>query len=270
MADFTLPDELMFNRGPIADAEAYAQERRCASWLCLTGDEFAAMEGGMSFAQVQAATPHTAQVVSDPPRTLDLALARRHVVALDALPRPTLVTCRKGPRSSAVAYMYAGLRGGAAPADVIAAGERDGAPFAAFDEYKAWVVEAIEALAQDPPALPWTVNYADGSANAYRLEATAGGVRFVYEPVTPERSSTGMYSGGDPIDTQLALDDPRLAAIWRHVAAVEADPSLHVAERHKGDGAFLVDSDGVTRRFMVVRRAILELDDLLEDLRRIP
>lgn len=147
MPPFTLPAELMFNTGRIADPDAYARERGCAAWLCLTGDEFAAMEGGISYAQVASAAPVSAQVVSDPPRTLDLDLARRHVLALDALPRPTLISCRMGPRSSAVAYMYAGLRAGASPDDVIAAAEDAEAPFAASDDLKAWVRRAMLALA---------------------------------------------------------------------------------------------------------------------------
>ena len=118
MADFQLPDDLMFNRSRIEDPAAYAKERAARSWLFIVGDEFASMPGGMSYAQVQQAVEHSARVASDPPRVLNLDLARQHVEALDALPRPTLVSCRTGPRASAVAYMYAGLKAGAAPADV--------------------------------------------------------------------------------------------------------------------------------------------------------
>lgn len=146
MAPFQLPGDLLFNRGKVDDAEAYAREVGVASWLCLTGEEFAAMEGGMSFAQVRSAVEHAVNVISDPPRTMDLGLARRHVAALDELPRPTLVTCRVGPRASAVAYMYAGLRSGAEPSDVVAAAERDEAPCCRFDEYKRWIADSIEAL----------------------------------------------------------------------------------------------------------------------------
>lgn len=35
------------------------------------------MPGGMSYEQVQAAVPHSARVISDPPRALDLSLARQ-------------------------------------------------------------------------------------------------------------------------------------------------------------------------------------------------
>src|SRR2546430_16945714 len=68
-------------------------------------------------------------VVSDPPRVLDTDLARKQVAALDQLPRPTLVTCRVGPRSSALAYLYAGLRAGASADQVLARGEADAAAF---------------------------------------------------------------------------------------------------------------------------------------------
>ena len=146
MTDFALPSDLIFNRGPIADPTSYAEEAGCASWLYLNGPEFASMDGGMSYEQVEAAVPASVNVITDPPRVLDLDLARQHVAALDELPRPTLVSCRAGPRSSAVVYMYAGLKAGADPDDVVAAAERDGAPCAAFDEYKVWIADSIRAL----------------------------------------------------------------------------------------------------------------------------
>jgi hypothetical protein len=146
MAGFEGPTGLTFNRGPIADPEAFAREANAASWLFLCGEEFAAMEGGMSYASVQAAVPEAVNIVSDPPRELDMDLARQHVSALDRLPRPTLVTCRAGPRSSAAVYLYAGLRAGASADDVLARAEADGAPFCASDELKAWVRHGLAEL----------------------------------------------------------------------------------------------------------------------------
>jgi protein tyrosine phosphatase (PTP) superfamily phosphohydrolase (DUF442 family) len=73
-------------------------------------------------------------------------LARRHVAALDQLPRPTLVTCRTGPRSSALVYLYAGLRAGAPADEVLARAEADGAPFVGLDELKAWVRQGLAEL----------------------------------------------------------------------------------------------------------------------------
>jgi len=146
MGDFQSPTDLKHNRGLIEDPEAFAREANAASWLFLCGEEFAAMDGGMSYASVQAAVAESANIVSDPPRELDLDLARQHVAALDQLPRPTLVTCRTGPRSSAVIYLYAGLKAGAAPDEVLARAEADGALFAGSEELRAWVAQGLEEL----------------------------------------------------------------------------------------------------------------------------
>lgn len=146
MGDFSAPADLVYNRGRIADPEGFAHEAGAASWLYLCGEEFAAMEGGMSYEGVQAAVPESANVVSDPPRVLDMDLARQQVEALDRLPRPTLVTCRVGPRSSALVYLYAGLKSGASADEVIQRAAADEAPFAGNDELEAWVAKGLEEL----------------------------------------------------------------------------------------------------------------------------
>jgi protein tyrosine phosphatase (PTP) superfamily phosphohydrolase (DUF442 family) len=146
VADFQSPTDLKHNRGLIADPKAFARDANSASWLFLCGEEFAEMDGGMSYASVQAAVAESANVVSDPPVEMDMDLARRQVAALDELPRPTLVTCRTGPRSSAVIYLYAGLEAGATADEVLARAEADGAPFAGSDELRAWVAQGLDEL----------------------------------------------------------------------------------------------------------------------------
>ena len=146
MPDFASPTDLSFNRGPVADPAAFARERSAASWLFLCGEEFAAMEGGISYDSVQAAVPESMNIVSDPPREMTMDLAREHVAALDSLPRPTLVTCRAGPRSSALIYLYAGLRSGATVDQVLSRAEADDAPFAKSDDLRAWVAQGLDEL----------------------------------------------------------------------------------------------------------------------------
>jgi hypothetical protein len=146
VSGFAGPTDLKFNRGPIADPEAFAREASASSWLFLCGDEFAAMEGGLSYASVQEAVPESINIVSDPPQVMDMDLARQHIDALDSLPRPTLVTCRVGPRSSAVVYLYAGLRSGATADEVLARAQADDAPFTRSDDLKAWVARGLDEL----------------------------------------------------------------------------------------------------------------------------
>jgi hypothetical protein len=149
MPGFEFPDDLVFNRQAIADPKAFARDAGAASWLFLCGEDFETMDWGMSYAQVQAAVPEAENIVSDPPVELDIELARKHIAALDRLPRPTLVTCRTGPRSSAVAYLYAGLRAGASPEAVLARADADGAPFAKAEPLRAFVTQGLEELAGD-------------------------------------------------------------------------------------------------------------------------
>ncbi len=106
------------------------------------------MDGGMSYADVEAAVPVSANIVSDPPRALDMDLARRQVAALDDLPRPTLVTCRTGPRSSALIYLYEGLRSGESVEQVLARAERDRAPFVGSAECRVWVEQGLRELSE--------------------------------------------------------------------------------------------------------------------------
>ena len=147
MAAFEVPGDLFHNRGFVDDPAAFASERGAASWLFLCGDEFAAMDGGISYDDVQSAVPESRNVISDPPRIMDMALARRQITALDQLPRPTVVTCRAGPRSSAVVYLYAGLKAGATADEVLTSAAADDAPFIESDELRSWVTKGLEELA---------------------------------------------------------------------------------------------------------------------------
>jgi hypothetical protein len=138
--------DLRFNRGFVTDPIALAKDTNAASWLFLCGDEFAAMEEGISYTEVQTTVEKSVNIVSDPPRVLDMDLAKRHMAALDELPRPTLVTCRTGARSSAVVYLYAGLRAGASVEEILARAESDSAPFCSSEDLKAWVAQGLEEL----------------------------------------------------------------------------------------------------------------------------
>jgi len=145
MVAFDAPEDVTFNRGLIADPIAFAREHDAQSWLYLCGEEFAHMEGGMSYADVQAAVPSSENIAVDT-IALTMDIARQQVDALDNLPRPTLVTCRTGPKSSALVYLYAGLKAGA-PADVVMArAEADDAPFVHVEPLRAWVAQGLDAL----------------------------------------------------------------------------------------------------------------------------
>ena len=147
MGSFAVPDDITFNRGAVADPAALAAETGAKGWLFLCGTEFASMEGGMSYDQVQDAVGQSENIVSDPPVDFTVDLVQQHLEAIDRLPRPTLVTCRMGPRSSVSVYVYAGLKAGATADEVLAQADADGAPFAAMEPYRELVRQAMDQLA---------------------------------------------------------------------------------------------------------------------------
>ena len=51
---FETPTDLRFNRGPIADPEAFARDAGAASWVYLCGEAFANMEAGATADDVLA------------------------------------------------------------------------------------------------------------------------------------------------------------------------------------------------------------------------
>src|SRR4051812_27445053 len=137
---------MTYNRGLIQDPAGVAREHGAASWLFLCGEEVAAAAGGMAFAQVQAAVPDSANVVSDPPVRLTMDVAHQQIAALESLPQPALVTCRTGPRSSALIYLYAGLKSASSADEVLGQAEQDDALFTRSEELKDWVRQGLTEL----------------------------------------------------------------------------------------------------------------------------
>lgn len=115
-------------------------------------------------------------------------------------------------------------------------------------------------MTASPRETPWIVQYADGAANVYRFAQDQAGaeVSFEYVPVTPEQSSTGTYSGGEPRKAALAAGDPRVAELWRRVEALEADTASHGPDRNKGTGLFAIVTPAGKRSFIVEQGAALD------------
>ncbi len=112
---------------------------------------------------------------------------------------------------------------------------------------------------------PWSIEYGDGAANEYRFSQASPGaeVRFRYDPVTPAMSSSGEYSGGDPVEASLPAGDARLADLWREVDRLAADRSLHAPSRMMGTGVLTITVGETTREVIIQSGADLDAFDAL-------
>lgn len=72
--------------------------------------------------------------------------------------------------------------------------------------------------------------YADGSANVYVLTADS----LEYVPVTPEQSSTGFYSGGDP--KKIAITPQQFRTVRAMLETAKSKHEIHLPDRIKTSG----------------------------------
>lgn len=123
--------------------------------------------------------------------------------------------------------------------------------------------------ADDARGDSWTVIYSDHSGNVYRFWKDGGDVdaRFAYDPVTPERSSSGTYSGGDPYEG--IMDPAQVEALLQRIRDLEDDTGSHATSRMKGTSSFRIREGGAAERRFIIRagRACAAFDALVEPYR---
>lgn len=128
-------------------------------------------------------------------------------------------------------------------------------------------VQAAPTRASDSAKPPWSVDYSDGSGNAFRFwqESAGAAAQFSYNPVTPEQSSSGTYSGGKP--RQGTLKPRQVQELWRRIRRLEGDPSKHAATRKKGSGGFTFKSPDGQGKFLVEASELDQFEELVKPLR---
>ena len=76
--------------------------------------------------------------------------------------------------------------------------------------------------------------YADGSANRYIITSDT----LKYDPVRPEESSTGTYSGGDP--KVVSISPEQFESIGQLFDKAFANKAVHIEDRIKTSGAISI------------------------------
>jgi len=70
-----------------------------------------------------------------------------------------------------------------------------------------------------------SIRYADFNNNQYTLS----GAKLTYNPIQPINSSSGTYSGGEPMESQLTED--QLTEIYQAASILADKESLHLEKR---------------------------------------
>jgi hypothetical protein len=96
---------------------------------------------------------------------------------------------------------------------------------------------------------PWSLRYADGSGNSTRVWSDGELLQWSYDPVRPEQSSSGTYSGGEPAQGKGEPQDANL--VWTLLRSLEADGSLHTDARAMGTGMVTISTPSGERSFLL-------------------
>jgi hypothetical protein len=72
------------------------------------------------------------------------------------------------------------------------------------------VADAAPRANDAAPELPMRLVISDGSGNTWNLSQAESGFAWRYAPTTPERSSSGVYSGGEPATGEASSEQ----SVW--------------------------------------------------------
>jgi hypothetical protein len=114
-----------------------------------------------------------------------------------------------------------------------------------------------------------TARFSDGSGNHYSFDSEGADSvgHLVYKPVTPEQSSSGVYSGGEPADVALSVEQN--AELWKRLATLHANEAIHAQSRAMGTGAFDTNGpEGAVRFVIRMGPELSEFVAFVEQLRR--
>lgn len=106
--------------------------------------------------------------------------------------------------------------------------------------------DLFDGQQEEPKAPKGTIfTYSDGAANLYFITTTI----IEYAPMTPERSSSGFYSGGEPATVKITTE--QFEAICQVFEQAQANKEDHRKNRLKGSGHVSGDLFQLKQKFFL-------------------
>lgn len=100
--------------------------------------------------------------------------------------------------------------------------------------------------------------YIDGSGNLFAINSTT----IIYDPITPEESSTGTYSGGEPY--KINVESKQFEDLEKVFKKVIANTNGQTTERNKGTGTLVVLPERITYIFEMNSDSKKEIEEAIK------
>lgn len=91
-------------------------------------------------------------------------------------------------------------------------------------------------------------SYSDGSGNTY-VVAADGKKTIEYKPVTPEMSSSGIYSGGDYIKKEISQS--QYESIISSLQKAIKNKKIHIKDRVKTSGMITIEKNKLKKTYII-------------------
>lgn len=112
-----------------------------------------------------------------------------------------------------------------------------------------------------------TISLSDFNNNRYRVIFN----KLTYQPMTPDKSSSGNYSGGKAYEKEISNET--FNEICRKANEIVKNPRLHAEKRKKNTATISVKSNREFKRLIVMKSralfALIEVLDKAEDLKKV-
>jgi hypothetical protein len=108
-----------------------------------------------------------------------------------------------------------------------------------------------------------SIQYSDQNNNRYSITSSS----FKYDPITPNESSSGVYSGGDPVQVVLSREDyNNILNLAERIMETSEGKDV---KREMLTSVLVISEEGKTRQAILKRSdERSELEDLLQELKQ--
>lgn len=115
----------------------------------------------------------------------------------------------------------------------------------------------------DPQSAKQHYRYVDGSGNTYNLDPVE--MTLEYAPITPQESSSRVYSGGEYVKKEISLSQYTVIATALEKAV--ASSSIHIPDRTMGSGLIVVGQYPQSQEYILAARAAekAEIEKILKE-----
>ncbi|NJO88926.1 MAG: hypothetical protein HC831_08195 [Chloroflexia bacterium] len=94
-----------------------------------------------------------------------------------------------------------------------------------------------------------TLEYSDGNGNYYKITVDS----IIYNPITKEMSSSGLYDGGDPVEKSITKVE--FLAIRNEFEAIFNKKEIHIQHRMKTSGRLAVNKGQSNEKQVIIKRS---------------